>query len=313
MAIFRARGFTGAVLLVGGLSAVLPAQTNNPGGPLNQNLGNPDYGVCRGPGSECYHNWNSRSTTEFRALLFTRTATLRHANLGPPLAAGLNPALAPDNLVHHGMLALAKAHGFGLDYTEDFSAFSRLTQYHAVIFFSTNRDALDDNAQTVLRQYIRGGGGFVGLHNAFGTEYNWPYFEGLLGNANFYNHGPNRNGDVVVVNTTDESTKGLPARFAFKDEWYHLVPFPTNVRFLATVDGATITDSSRPATHPGHGSFHPVAWCQYYDGGRAWLSTLGHNAELFDPDNSRLPGAVEFQRMIAGGVKSAMGMVPFCQ
>lgn len=294
-------------------SVAAVAQTGNPGGPMNQHLGNPDYGVCRGRNPECYHNWHARSTTTFRALLFTRTATLRHANLGTRLGTGLNPPLADDNLVHHGMLRLAKANGFSLDYTEDLTVFTSLNQYHAVIFFSTNRDALDDNAQTALRQYIRGGGGFVGLHNAFGTEYNWPYFEGLLGNANFYNHGPNRNGDVVIVDANDESTRGLPARFGFRDEWYNLVPFPTNVKFLATVDGTTIVDTTQPTTHPGHGSFHPVAWCQYYDGGRAWLSTLGHNAELFDADNSRLPGAVEFQQLIAGGIKSAMGMVPFCQ
>ena len=43
---------------------------------------------------------------------------------------------------------------------------------------------------------MRSGGGFVGIHNAFGTEYNWPYYEGLLGNANYYNHGANQDGTV---------------------------------------------------------------------------------------------------------------------
>ena len=33
---------------------------------------------------------------------------------------------------------------------------------------------------------LAGAGAFVGIHNAFGTEYNWPWYEGLLGNANFY-------------------------------------------------------------------------------------------------------------------------------
>jgi hypothetical protein len=68
----------------------------------------------------------------------------------------------------------------------------RLVGYNAVIFFSTSRDNLDDGAKTALRQYMRAGGGFVGVHNAFGTLYNWPYYEGLLGGANFYDHGPGR-------------------------------------------------------------------------------------------------------------------------
>ena len=56
-----------------------------------------------------------------------------------------------------------------------------------------------DAAKTALRQYIRAGGGFVGIHNAFGTEYNWPWYEGLLGNANYYDHGANQDGMVNIV------------------------------------------------------------------------------------------------------------------
>ena len=53
---------------------------------------------------------------------------------------------------------------------------------------------------------MRAGGGFVGIHNAFGTEYNWPWYEGLLGNANYYDHGNNQEGDVVIVAKSDSST-----------------------------------------------------------------------------------------------------------
>ena len=56
-----------------------------------------------------------------------------------------------------------------------------------------------------------------------------------------------------------------------------------------------------------------MAWCQYYDGGKAWLTTLGHDAHLFDADNSKLPGALEFQKFILGGIRSAMGLEPFCR
>jgi type 1 glutamine amidotransferase len=185
---------------------------------------------------------------------------------------------------------------------------------------------------------MRAGGGFVGIHNAFGTLYNWPYYEGLLGGANFYDHGPERPGDVVVVDAKDASTKGLPQRFAFKDEWYNLIPFPTHVRFLATVDetswkppapGERGFDGPPPGARPGgpargpqlpsvvgrdpgHGDFHPVTWCQYYDGGKAWLTTLGHDAGDFGDDGS-FPGARAFQTMIVGGIRSVMGAEPFCQ
>src|SRR5438132_9659918 len=91
------------------------SQTGNPGGPLNQNLGDPDYGVCRGLDPNCYHNWGALPKTDFRVLMYSRTMGPRHANLGPPLAAGLNPPLQPANVVHASMVKLAAANGFGID------------------------------------------------------------------------------------------------------------------------------------------------------------------------------------------------------
>lgn len=305
---------SGCVVVLFAWATLAGAQSRTPGGAINENLGNPDYGVCRGTDPKCYHDWGALPKSDFKALLWTRTAGPRHQNLGPALPKGLNPPLESANIVHAGMVKLAAANGFSLDYTEDPAEFTRLNRYNAVIFFSTSRDTLDDGMQTALRQFLRSGGGFVGVHNAFGTEYNWPWYEGLLGNANYFDHGPHQSGDIVIVGTKDESTKGLPNRFAFKDEWYNLIPFPTNVRFLATVDAKTLQGgTAKGPAHPGHGDFHPIAWCQYYDGGRSWVTTLGHDAAIFSADNTALPGALEFQKLLAGGIKSAMGLAPFCQ
>ncbi|MFG3110125.1 ThuA domain-containing protein [Streptomyces tendae] len=286
-------------------------------GPGAQQLGDPDYGVCRGVDARCYHDWgNFDASKGYKVLLYTRTAGPRHANLGPALAGGLNPPLTDANTVQKGVLRMGAEHGFQVDYTEDVSQLSSpatLFKYNAVIFYSTSRDALDDAAQTSLRQYVRGGGGFVGIHNAFGTEYNWPWYEGLLGNANFYDHGPAQPGTVRTVNRKDVSTKPLPDHWTISDEWYNLVPAPTRVRVLAEVDESTLAKGVEGNyNHPGHGKDHPVAWCQYYDGGRAWLTTLGHDAKDFSTDGS-FPGAAEFQKLILGGIESAMGKKPFCK
>ncbi|HEX6358095.1 ThuA domain-containing protein [Actinophytocola sp.] len=300
----------GAHLLPGGAN---PAGDRDPGA---QNLGDPDYGVCRGTDPRCYHDWHNfnPSVDGYRVLLYTRTAGPRHANLGPALPAGLNPPLAEANAVQNAIVAMGQRSGFAVDWTEDVTQLNtpaRLFRYNAVIFFSTSRDTLDDPAQTALRQYIRGGGGFVGVHNAFGTEYNWPWYEGLIGGANYYDHGANQQAVVQTVNRRDVSTKDLPARWAFTDEWYNLVPFPSKVRILATVDESTMA-TKRTAGHPGHGDVHPIAWCQYYDGGRAWLTTLGHDARAFSTDGS-FPGAEFFQKLLLGGIESAMGKSPFCR
>lgn len=161
-----------------------------------QNLGDPDYGVCRGTDPRCYHDWGNFDPAKgYRLLVYSRTAGPRHAHLGTPLGPGLNPPLNDDNVAIKAVLKLGQDNGFAVDYTEDVAQLSsagRLLPYNAVMFLSTTRDALDDAAQTALRQYIRAGGGFVGVHNAFGTEYNWPWYEGLLGNANFYDHAANQ-------------------------------------------------------------------------------------------------------------------------
>jgi type 1 glutamine amidotransferase len=328
--------FLAAVIAAVASASVASAQHPASGGDIDQNLGKMDYGVCRGVDVKCYHDWARPKTTHYRVLLYTLTGASRHAQLGPLLSPGMNPPLTDANVVQKGMLKLATDNGWTLDYTEDVKELANLSGYNAVIFYSTSRDILDDTAKTALRQYMRAGGGFVGIHNAFGTLYNWPYYEGLLGGANFYTHDPQRDGEVVIVDSKDVSTKGLPKRWKLKDEWYNLVPFPSEVRFLATVDekswpampaaapgpapvradvGATVPPQSRtPAVvgkHPGHGDFHPVAWCQYYDGGKAWLTTLGHDSKIFtDPS---FAGGAEFKTMITGGIKSVMGIEPFCQ
>jgi type 1 glutamine amidotransferase len=310
-------GALAAGVLAAGVLTGLPA-TAGPKPPSGaRELGNPDYGVCRGTSPGCYHDWgNFDLGAGVKVLLYTRTAGPRHANLGPALAPGLNPPLTAANAAQNGIVALGAAHGFSVDWTEDLAQLAspnQLFRYNAVVFLSTSRDTLDDAAQTALRQYVRGGGGFVGIHNAFGTEYNWPWYEGLLGGANYYDHGPYQPGTIRTVDRRDTATEALPASWSWSDEWYNLVPFPSRVRVLATVDEASLAQGVTGSMgHPGHGGYHPVAWCQYYDGGRAFLTTLGHGATAFDPA-STTAGDQSFQQLVVGGILSAAGAKPFCQ
>jgi len=299
------------------VAITVPAVANRGEQTGAQALGTPDYGVCRGTNPRCYHDWGNFDLSQgIRVLVYSRTAGPRHANLGPALAPGMNPPLSAANAAQSAIVRLGQENGWTTDWTEDVTQLSsagRLLGYNVVVFLSTTRDTLDDAAQTALRQYIRGGGGFVGIHNAFGTEYNWPWYEGLLGGANFYDHGPYQPGTVKTVDRHDASTKDLPAKWTFADEWYNLAPFPSEVRILAEVDESTLARGVRGGMgHPGHGAHHPIAWCQYYDGGRAWVTTLGHDAAAFaTPPTAE--GAANFQKLIVGGIRSAAGAAPFCR
>jgi type 1 glutamine amidotransferase len=312
---------TTAVLVTVSLLGGLPAVANGKAGPPArgaQQLGDPGYGVCHGTDPRCYHDWGNFDPAKgYKVLVYSRTAGPRHANLGPVLGPGLNPPLTSANVAQNALVTLGRNNGFTVDWTEDVTRLAspqQLFAYNAVVFLSTSRDALDDAAQTALRQYVRGGGGFVGIHNAFGTEYNWSWYEGLLGGTNYYDHGPAQSGTVQTQDRKDVSTARLPARWGFADEWYNLVPFPSGVRFLASVDESTLPDGVEGSMgHPGHGGFHPVAWCQYYDGGRAWLTTLGHDAKAYTDDGTAFAGAAQFQQLILGGIESVMGKTPFCR
>jgi type 1 glutamine amidotransferase len=312
----RGAGLAVALSLVAALLAATPTSADDRRDRGAQELGSPDYGVCRGTNQKCYHDWGNFDPADgYRVLVYSRTAGPRHAHLGPVLAAGLNPPLTDENAAVKALVRLGAEHDFGVDWTEDVTQLNspaRLFRYDAVIFMSTTRDTLDDAAQTALRQYIRGGGGFVGIHNAFGTEYNWEWYEGLLGGANYYDHGRYQPGTVVTVDRRDVSTKDLPVRWAFADEWYNLVPYPSNVRILAQVDESTLPDGARGGSgHPGHGVAHPVSWCQYYDGGRSWVTTLGHDVAAWT--DAPMTGDTYFLRHVLGGIESAMGRAPFCR
>ena len=107
----RALGAAAALFLAG----TAQAQT---GAPAPGSL-DPYYKVCRGTDPSCYNDWGAFASTANKVLIYSRTAGPRHANLGPALAAGLNPPLAPANAVQNGLIRLLAAEGITADWTEE--------------------------------------------------------------------------------------------------------------------------------------------------------------------------------------------------
>ncbi len=273
-------------------------------------------GPCHGLDPRCYREWDTafRRDPAQRILVYSRTGSSRHAHLGPVLPPGLNPPLGEANVAQKALVRWAGERGVAADWTEDVAQLDspgKLLRYDGVVFLSTSRDILDDSAQTSLMQYMRAGGGFVAIHNTLGTEYHWPYFLGLLGNAAFYDHGPHRDGVVRTTNRRDVSTRDLPRQWAFKDEFYNLEPFPTDVRELLALEPGSAGEGRGFNGHPGHGRHHPLSWCQYYDGGRSWVTSLGHDSgDYTDPP---IAGGEHFKAHVMGGILSAIGAAPFCR
>ncbi|HEU0307356.1 MAG TPA: ThuA domain-containing protein, partial [Lysobacter sp.] len=108
--------------------------------------------------------------------MFSRTAGFRHDSI--PVAVATLRRLATDL----GMVA---------DHSEDAGDFNaaNLARYRVVVFASTTGDVLDAAQQNALEEFMRRGGGFVGVHSAADTEHDWPWYGRLVG-AYFLSHPP---------------------------------------------------------------------------------------------------------------------------
>src|SRR5262249_40951320 len=150
-------------------------------------------------------------------------------------------------------------------------------------------DVLDSNQEAAFQRYLGNGGGFVGVHAASDTEYDWPWYGGLVG-AYFLSHPDIQQARVRIEDRTHSSTSFLPAEWNRTDEWYNFQSNPRGrVKVLANLDESSYSGGTM-------GLDHPIAWCQFYDGGRAWYTAGGHTSESYSDQLFRqhLLGAIQF-------------------
>jgi len=199
-----------------------------------------------------------------RVLVFSRTTGFRHASIPDGIAA---------------IRTLGATRGFVVEATEDPQQFNdeNLKRFNAVVFMSTTGDVLDSTQQAAFQRYIRGGGGYVGVHSATDTEYDWPWYGQLVG-AYFKRHPAIQDARVDVRDRSFIATKCLPAVWNRRDEWYdfRLEP-PADAKILLTLDEKSYQGGTM-------GPFHPLSWYHRFDGGRAFYTELGHTSESYaDP------------------------------
>jgi type 1 glutamine amidotransferase len=215
-----------------------------------------------------------------RVLVFSKTTGFRHDSIPAGIAA---------------IRSLGKANGFSVSATENALAFTRkrLRRYDAVVFLRTTGDVLAPRQQAAFRSYIRHGGGWVGIHSAADTEYDWPFYGRLLG-AYFQSHPAIQQATVDVTDRSHPSTRHLPARWSRTDEWYSFRSNPRGgVHVLATLDESTYSGGTM-------GADHPIAWCHRFKGGRAWYTGGGHTIESYSEP--------AFRHHLLGGILWAAGI-----
>jgi type 1 glutamine amidotransferase len=194
-------------------------------------------------------------------LVFSRTEGFRHVSIEAGIEA---------------IGGLGEAGGYQITATEDPAIFtdSGLEPFAVVIFLNTTGDVLDDLQQRAMEEFVGSGRGFVGIHSAADTEYDWEWYGGLVG-AYFDRH-PEPQSAVVEVVASHPVVEGIAQQFERFDEWYDFRAQPRpGVTVLATVDESTYEGGAM-------GSIHPIVWAHEYDGGRAVYIGFGHTPESFD-------------------------------
>jgi type 1 glutamine amidotransferase len=198
----------------------------------------------------------------FSVLLFSRTAGYRHDSIPAAIAALSN---------------LQGTGGYLVEATEDPRRFTaaELARFKVVVFLMTTGDVLDDEQQAAFEQWIGQGGGYLGIHSASDTEYDWPFYGDLVG-AYFAQHPAIQQATIHIEDPTHPSVAGLPSPWSRLDEWYD---FRTNPRAKATVL-ATVDESSYSGGIMG--ADHPMVWAHATaGGGRAFYTGMGHTKESY--------------------------------
>lgn len=228
----------------------------------------------------CLPRLGAEDKGDFRVLVFSKTAGFRHACIEPGIEA---------------LQRLGAEGGFEVDATEESEKFTaeNLGRYQVIIFFHTTRTVLDDAQREAFQGFVRDGGGFVGVHAAADTEYDWEWYGQLVG-AYFKSHPRIQEAVIHVEDREHSSTRHLPARWTRTDEWYSFRANPRGaVDVLMSLDPDSFEGSEM-------GEDHPIAWYRKFEGGRAFYTALGHTPESYTEE--------AFLEHLAGGIRWAAGL-----
>jgi type 1 glutamine amidotransferase len=203
-----------------------------------------------------------------RILVYSRTTGYRHSSIQAGVEA---------------LEKLGADHGFAVEASEGVHCFrpGRLERYDAIVFLSTSGAVLDEMGRAALTHYMKRGGNWLGVHAASTTEYDWPWFEGLVG-AWFDRHPEIQPAVIDVEDRGHPATEHLGEKWERTDEWYAFRRNPRaavqDIRILLKVDEATYRGGTM-------GADHPLSWCHEYGGGKAFYTALGHAEETYqDPE-----------------------------
>lgn len=179
------------------------------------------------------------------------------------------------------------------------SAFTadNLKRFDAVVFANTTGELpITDEGKTAFSRWLESGKGFVGMHAATDTFYQWPWYGKMIGGY-FDGHPWHELVTCVVEDRKHPATAKLPATFEITDEIYQFRDWTRDdKRVLVSIGNASIDVSKgkRPDQD------YAVSWAKMDGKGRVFYTSLGHRSEVWEDPR--------YQDHITGALKWALGL-----
>jgi hypothetical protein len=202
-----------------------------------------------------------------RLLYLTHSAGYRHEAL--PLSRTILSRIGQ----HSGL--------FDIVATDDVSQLSaeNLARFAAVMFYTTGELPMSAAQKAALLDFVRSGRGFMGVHSATDTFYEWADYGALIGGY-FDGHPWHQGVRIDVADPTDALVSFLGRSFEIKDEIYQIRDFDEpGSRVLLRLDARSV-DLSRDGVHQRSYGW-PLAWTRSYGKGRVFYTALGHEEAVW--------------------------------
>lgn len=236
--------------------------------------------------ADCPHA--SAQPTTKRLLYITQSAGFAHPVL--PLSETVIAQLG------------ASSGAFTVTVSHDLGALSATTlaSYDAVAFFTSGSPPFAPSQKQALLDFVNAGRGFIGIHSATDTFYDWPEYGSLIGGY-FDGHPWTQSVGITVEDASHPSTAALAPGFTIDDEIYQFRAWSrSQVHVLMRLDTSTV-DLGAAGVNRTDNDF-ALAWTRAQGQGRVFYTALGHRPEVWQD--------TRFQQHVLGGIMWALGPQP---
>lgn len=261
----------------------------------------------------------AQATAPKRLLFLTHAGLYRHSSLA-------NAEAAVKAMGEDGGFEVTTHEGYRYDPDElDFGFLTPayLAGFDGLMMMTNGNLPMTETQKAAIVEFVRAGKGFIGVHNASLTFYDYPPFGEMLGGYFRRPIGQNRLMVLKVENSDHPATRMLGPSWPIVDEFYHFGTAPWDatrpednidvlfdnripvgfsrdrVTVLLSLDTELTDINGLPDVV--RGGDYPQAWSRDFGEGRSFYTAIGHRDDIWTSDPV-------FRAHLRGGIRWALGL-----